>query len=931
MNKKHFFILLALLFVLPLLAANEIDHLSFSLRNLRGNLKRDYVQMAKIKERLAENYESQHLKMVDIMKECNELSLQLYAQKQEFTFDLCYALEKVTEEFNDFEKDRMPYDRIVGNVDIEIDRYARLLESLRRLPPELESIDGVADSLLYRNDSLDQQHLFSTSQLELAIEAATLDDSVAMPFILDEQALQDRDSCIYYAKELLQMYFESKAILVADSIHYSETYLRLKESYEYASNYYKLLQHRIFVEGQTPWPTILANHHYYWQRAKEDTREKYALDELTKYYSTVEEVPPVDSLVMQTILSDTLAVVPPVTDTLAADSPLEKKDDTNKLLLIPNFQYIAQFFILVFLILEFLACWLVAFLLLLPIVKWVKPVKRVVAKQQRRYIALLLGILIFILFNMRFVGINLIISKAFSLANTFMWLLGAIITALLIRLKPEQLKNGVKLYLPTICTAIAVIGCRVLFMPNSMMNVVFPPILIFFFLWQLIICLWRGKKADRSDRIFGWISLAIMGTAMLIAISGFIFASLLILVWWFFQLAAILTMFTIIHLIVTYKEKRMNPRITKYLDTITMVTGQNKKTYLFRVTWFYDLVKEVILPILILTSIPFCLHLAMDVFDFKDLYESIYYKPFIQFTNEEGENTFRISLYSIVLLIDLFLIFRYANHAIHAIWQQNRYARFLKKTKRTTILKDEVNLSLGNSIISMIVWLLYILVIFLVLHIPTGSLSLIAGGFSAGIGIALKDIINNFIYGIQLMSGRLKVGDWIECDGIRGKVTSINYQTTQVETINNTSVSFLNATLFAKNFTNLTKGSSYEFLKIIVGVAYGTDVQHVREVIENAMKVMCTKDEFGRDIVDPRFGVYVRFGEFSDSSVNIAVKQYVLASEHIAYADKAKEVIYNALNENGIAIPFPQRDIHIITGDQNTEGIKSEHQETTSM
>ena len=172
MKKRIIPILLALLFVLPLLATNRMDHLSYTLKDLRGNLKRDYVQMAKTQERLAENYESQHLKMVDIMKQCNELSLLLYAQKQEFTFDLCYALEKVTEEFNDFEKDRMPYDRIVGNLDIEIDRYARLLESLRRLPPELESIDGVADSLLYRNDSIDQHHLLSTSQLELAIEAA---------------------------------------------------------------------------------------------------------------------------------------------------------------------------------------------------------------------------------------------------------------------------------------------------------------------------------------------------------------------------------------------------------------------------------------------------------------------------------------------------------------------------------------------------------------------------------------------------------------------------------------------------------------------------------------------------------------------------------------------------------------------------------------
>ena len=162
------------------------------------------------------------------------------------------------------------------------------------------------------------------------------------------------------------------------------------------------------------------------------------------------------------------------------------------------------------------------------------------------------------------------------------------------------------------------------------------------------------------------------------------------------------------------------------------------------------------------------------------------------------------------------------------------------------------------------------------------------------------------------MSGRLRVGDWIECEGVRGQVTDINYQSTQVETEDATTVSFLNATLFGKSFTNLTRGNSYQFLKILVGVAYGTDVQKVREVLENAMEVMKTKDKYGRDVVDPRFGIYIRFGEFSDSAVEIAVKQFVLAPEHIVYRDKAKEVIYNALKENGITIPFPQRDVHIV-------------------
>ena len=926
MIKKHLCIFFLMLLVLPVFAEPTEERLDATLLELRRSLKRDYLLMSQTRDKLAENYETQHQKMVDIMKQCNELSLRLYSQKQEFTFDLSYTLEKVTNEFNEFEKDKMPYNRIVNTLDLDIDRYARLIESLRRLPPELDTIYGLADSLLYRNDSIDKHHIINASQLERTIEAATLSDTITMPFVLDDKGVQNRDSCIFYATELLKMYFESKAIVVADSIHYSETYLRLKESYDYASNYYKLLQHRIFIEGQTPWPTILANYDHYWEEAKKDVREKYGLYDMENWWSSSdEELPTEDSLALPSLDSLTLpsldslgqqvinATTTSLSDSLAV-AIARSTDDEESISLAKRFEFSFQIVVLIFLFLELLFFWILARLVLFPIFKWVKPVKRVVAKEQKRYIALLLAIFVTILLNSGAGNDNMIFAKAFNLSNTFMWLLAAIIASLLIRVKPDQLKTSIKLYRPIIYLAIFVIGCRVLFIPNSMMNILFPPVLILFFCWQLLSCLRRAKKADHRDKVFGWISLAVTGLAMLIAISGFIFASLLLLVWWYFQMAAILTMITIWHLVVNYKEKRMNPRITDYLTHITKVSGQDKKTYLFKVTWFYDLVKEVVMPVLMLTCFPLCLYLAMDVFDFHDLYNNLIYKPFVEITNDAGVNNFRVSVYSILLLLNLFFVFRYLNKAIHSIWQQNRYNQFLKKTQRETIHKDEINLSLGNSIINFLVWTIYAIIIILTLHIPTGSLSIIAGGFSAGVGLALKDIINNFIYGIQLMSGRLKVGDWIECDGIRGRVSNINYQTTQVDTINNTTVSFLNATLFAKNFTNLTKGNPYEFLKIVVGVAYGTDVQKVREVLENAMQVMRTKDDLGRDIVDPQRGVYVRVSDFGESSINIAVKQYILASEQIPYVDKAKEVIYNALNENGITIPFPQRDIHVIKG-----------------
>ena len=820
------------LFVLPTFAQDDTESLSHRLSTLRSSLKNDYQQMSLTKEKISTNYDEQYERMVSIMQKCNALSLQLYSQKQEYTLDLCFALEQVKNEFEAFNTDRTPYDRIVRNLDFEIERYERLIASLQKISKEQ------VESLVNTDDE------------------------------------RNRDTCIYYAMELLGMYEESRDIIVSDSIHYHETYLRLEDTYDYARQYYKLLQTRIFIEGQIPWFVILAQPGRYWNLMIDDMKNKYG-------YAMVVNM----------------------------DDDFENNEE---LFNSTAWEYFLQLFVMGIMLVGLLFFWIVALLLLWLISKFFKLKGKVIAKEQRRGIALLLASLLFALLNTTGDLNNEMWTKAASLTNTFLWLLAAILAALLIRLNPQQLKNSMKLYMPTIVMAFMVIGIRAIFAPNTLMNFMFPPLLLLFFGWQLVACLRRGKLAENSDRLIGWISLAVTGLALLMSISGYVFASLLVLVWWYFQLAAIHTLTTIWYLMSIYKEKRMTNRIAKFGERITFVAGSDKDVLLFGVTWFYDLIKDVVMPLIAIMSLPFCIKLSLNVFDFDDLYQSMYYSPFYQFADAAGNVTFRISFFAIVLLVGLVFVFRYINKALHVIWMQSQYALFMRKNNRKSIRKNEINLSLGNSIISVLVWMVYAIVVIVTLHIPTGSLGLVVGGFSAGVGLALKDIINNFIYGIQLMTGRLKIGDWIECDGVRGYVTDISYQSTQVETIYGTTVSFLNASLFAKNFTNLTKSNSYEFLEIQVGVAYGTDMQRVREILENAMQVMRTKDQYGREVVEPKKGIYVTFGDFGDSAVDVLVKQYVLAAERIEYIDKAKEVIYNALNENGIVIPFPQRDIHVI-------------------
>ena len=202
-------------------------------------------------------------------------------------------------------------------------------------------------------------------------------------------------------------------------------------------------------------------------------------------------------------------------------------------------------------------------------------------------------------------------------------------------------------------------------------------------------------------------------------------------------------------------------------ERITYVSGNDRESLLFGATWFYDFIRQAAIPALLLLSLPFCIRMSLNVFDFNDLYDKIFNIPFVQLLDKNGYETLRISGGSIIGLLILFFVLRYFNRAIHAIYQYLRYVTFMRKHNRTSIRDNEINLSLGNSILSVLIWMAYVVVVVAVWKIPMGYLSLVAGGLSAGIGLALKDILNNFIYGIQLMGGRLRVGDWIECDGVR--------------------------------------------------------------------------------------------------------------------------------------------------------------------
>ena len=94
-QKRLLFLAAFLAIAVPLFAISYGRNLNRTLRTLRNELNADYQQIDKNRDRLTEDYEKQRQKMIDVMKQCNELSLMLYSQKQGFTFDVSYALQKV--------------------------------------------------------------------------------------------------------------------------------------------------------------------------------------------------------------------------------------------------------------------------------------------------------------------------------------------------------------------------------------------------------------------------------------------------------------------------------------------------------------------------------------------------------------------------------------------------------------------------------------------------------------------------------------------------------------------------------------------------------------------------------------------------------------------------------------------------------------------
>ncbi len=209
----------------------------------------------------------------------------------------------------------------------------------------------------------------------------------------------------------------------------------------------------------------------------------------------------------------------------------------------------------------------------------------------------------------------------------------------------------------------------------------------------------------------------------------------------------------------------------------------------------------------------------------------------------------------------------------------------------------------------------YTLIIFVflfalrVVNIPLTIFTFLGGSLAIAVGFGAQNILNNFISGLILMVERpVKVGDIIEVNGVLGQVEEIGARSTRVRRYTGIHVVVPNSALLENNMVNWTL-EDYTFrTQVNVGVAYGSPVDEVFEKLEQAVNEQST--------ILKRPAPDIIFAEFGDNSLNFEVHFWVTADSPMAkkrIESQLRRTIDRLLNEAGIVIAFPQRDVHLDT------------------
>ncbi len=261
--------------------------------------------------------------------------------------------------------------------------------------------------------------------------------------------------------------------------------------------------------------------------------------------------------------------------------------------------------------------------------------------------------------------------------------------------------------------------------------------------------------------------------------------------------------------------------------------------------------------------------------------------------------------------ISIVSFFYFATVIIASVVASRLTIRLLKRNVYSkTEMKQGAQYTLSR-LIKYIIIALGILVGLQMIGFDLSVLAVFGGLFGIGIGFGLQNIFSNFASGIILLLERpVEVGDIIEIDGLLGRVKEIRFRIAIVNTFDNESIIVPNSDLVSKRVTNWSYGGDTTVrLRIPIGVAYGTDVNKVKDILLN----IGTEED--RVMSNPPPEIY--FKEHGDSALEFELRVWISSPmDRIPVNNGIREKIDTRFKEEGVEIPFPQRDDHIYFEDK---------------
>ena len=232
--------------------------------------------------------------------------------------------------------------------------------------------------------------------------------------------------------------------------------------------------------------------------------------------------------------------------------------------------------------------------------------------------------------------------------------------------------------------------------------------------------------------------------------------------------------------------------------------------------------------------------------------------------------------------------------------------RILGRIVVRTIDRSKLRGATGNFLASFIrvaMLAIYMVILLSMLGVDTTSLVAVFSVLTLAISLAVQGVVSNLASGITLVVTKpFEEGDYVEIGGTGGTVESISIFSTKLRTGDNKVITIPNSNVTSENIVNYsTKGTRR--LELIVSTAYGTKISTVKKTV---LDVIARHGE----ILDTPAPM-VRLKEQGDSALNFVVRVWVKSSDYWNVNFDLNEELYEAFEENGIDIPFPQLDVHV--------------------